>query len=263
MEEINFDDNNFILYLDNMIDFSLEKELPGELEISENYTDIPWKYEESQNFCVWSVNDDDNHSINSVKQESQFIIKDEAIQIIEDNAHYGEVGFNEKSNHMNSSFEDVLRKYKEDGIIIEAIEEVTPPLSNDEKIFLDIISEEPPKISCGLCGRSFSKKCYLIQHTNQKHTDKKFKCTRCNKKFFHGMALENHISKHNNENKSFKCMVEGCKKAYVFKADLKVHFLNNHKKDLKKNICECGKSFSRKDHLAKHKRTHMKKVFKL
>lgn len=135
--------------------------------------------------------------------------------------------------------------------------------TKDEVMLVEEITfeqqEETPKLVCGLCNRAFTKRTYLIQHVNHKHSDKPFKCAKCSKRFVNQLKLDDHLEKHNFANKKWKCKASGCNKAYAYKADLKIHESNVHEKKNKKHTCDCGKSFSRKDHLKAHEKTHGKK----
>lgn len=139
-------------------------------------------------------------------------------------------------------------------------------ITTEEVMLVDDITceqqQETTRQVCALCNREFTKRCYLIQHINYKHSDKPFKCGKCSKKFVNQLKLDDHLEKHNFANKKWKCIASRCNKAYAYKADLKIHESNVHQKENKKHTCECGKSFSRKDHLKIHKRSHVNKLYK-
>lgn len=239
---------------DDVLDFSFDQEFFSQLEFNQTYNEAEsiQQEQEPQNFYVWSITS--KSLIKDVKQEEELIIED-VIDMIENESIINDDSyFYEKDSKINSTFEKVMKEFEEEEMIIE-----------EEIFFFDSLKKETVQHRCEFCQRAFSKTSYLLQHINYKHTEKPFRCARCHKKFSHEIALENHIMKHKNVNKPFKCHLEGCEKAYAYKADLKIHALNNHVKDVKSHVCECGKGFSRRDHLIKHKntKTHLKKIMAL
>lgn len=244
--------------IEEVLNFPIDQESSCEFEMPQNYIQLPITNELPQVFFITCGENLDGNFTTFVK-EDELIIEDEVLDIINQmnhNQYYNEGKFYESS--LDSSFEKVMQEvYQQKGKEEKKIAHEV----NYEKLLIDAIHEEPPKIICGICQKKFVKRSYLLQHINYKHTEKPFRCVKCHKKFANEDALENHMMKHQNIYKPFKCEMDGCTKAYAYKSDLKIHH-KNHVKELKSNVCECGKRFSRRDHLAKHKKTHVKKLMK-
>lgn len=111
---------------------------------------------------------------------------------------------------------------------------------------------------CEICFKTFKKLCYLKQHNNLVHSEeRRYKCKQCGKRFTCLLILNKHIKKHSGE-KPFKCTE--CTKSFNYKADLRRH--THQHREAQPFTCECGKGFSRKDHLEGHKATHDRKLEK-
>ncbi|CAH0545887.1 unnamed protein product [Brassicogethes aeneus] len=143
---------------------------------------------------------------------------------------------------------------------------VTQPYSSEESNASEYFSayeqpiedSESEKFKCAKCNRTFTKACYLTQHKNAQHNDKKlFKCGKCGKKFASQDILDEHSEKHS-ENKPHKCTM--CKKQYNFRADLTRHMFVHNKKNSPFVCTVCNKGFARKDHLKNHYLVHTKKT---
>jgi hypothetical protein len=110
------------------------------------------------------------------------------------------------------------------------------------------------QFSCNECFKTFTMRCYLKQHQNSQHSDRKFRCTTCGKKFESEDQLRYHMLKHGSQ-KPFQCT--RCDKSYNNKVDLKRHEKNHE--SFRDNVCKlCGKGFVRHDHLMKHMLIHEK-----
>ncbi|KAK9870648.1 hypothetical protein WA026_008209 [Henosepilachna vigintioctopunctata] len=114
-------------------------------------------------------------------------------------------------------------------------------------------------VHCSYCNRTFNHPCYLKQHINTIHCDKKtFKCLNCGKGFDSQNSCEQHQKKHSGE-KPFKCKI--CPKQFNHKTDLRRH-ISSHDGN-KPYTCEiCRKGFIRRDHMMKHRDTHIRRAQK-
>lgn len=110
---------------------------------------------------------------------------------------------------------------------------------------------------CASCQISFSKWSELLSHNQQLHP-KVFKCEVCGKEFNKARNLLGHGKVHD-PNHVFPCTAEGCDKVLSSKSSLSVHLKTVHMK-IKPYACdECGKCFSHKHLVARHKRVHVAK----
>ncbi|XP_055633760.1 zinc finger protein 236-like [Toxorhynchites rutilus septentrionalis] len=112
---------------------------------------------------------------------------------------------------------------------------------------------------CNICGEYCKSKCGLTQHTKI-HAGYEHRCSRCGKHFETQELLDEHIAKHVQTDKPWKCVI--CPRAYMNKSDLKRH-VQDHNPASKPHGCpKCAKRFSRADqrdlHLASHERKEAK-----
>ena len=105
---------------------------------------------------------------------------------------------------------------------------------------------------CSVCGKSFTTRHSLAEHSNAHTGAKPHVCDLCGKGFTYESALRDHKFTHAN-NKQFVCNL--CNKSFNQRSGLKMH-LRIHA-DEKKFVCsDCGRSFTQKQALQRHFRVH-------
>ena len=113
--------------------------------------------------------------------------------------------------------------------------------------------EKPFK--CEICGKSFTIKFLLTQHSRIHTGEKPFKCKVCGKSFTLKRGLSVHSRIHRSE-KPFKCKI--CGKSFTLKSGLTVHSrIHRSEKPFKCKVC--GKSFTLKSGLTVHSQIHRSK----
>ncbi|GAB0096716.1 zinc finger protein 2 homolog [Sergentomyia squamirostris] len=132
------------------------------------------------------------------------------------------------------------------------VEEQEPPLEK---------SSESKKISCELCGKSFSDEKGLKKHRVQVHALRKkscgikktsLDCTFCRKIFKTKQKLQNHIVTHTGE-KNFNC--SKCEKAFSLASSLRNH-MRIHTGERPYKCPECDMTFAQRNVLVSHQRVH-------
>ena len=73
---------------------------------------------------------------------------------------------------------------------------------------------------CGICGKGFVHKFYLMEHMTYHTGEKLFQCNYCGKTFPCQSSLSKHIKRHSTT-RSFSCHL--CSKAFTVKKDLTAH----------------------------------------
>ena len=80
---------------------------------------------------------------------------------------------------------------------------------------------------CGVCGKGFVHKFYLMEHMNYHTGERDYQCNFCGKTFPAQSALTKHMKRHSST-RSFACHL--CIKTFVVKKDLNVHVKLVHEK---------------------------------
>ena len=80
---------------------------------------------------------------------------------------------------------------------------------------------------CGICGKGFVHKFYLMEHMTYHTGEREYQCNFCGKTFPAQSALTKHMKRHSST-RSFACHL--CSKAFVVKKDLNVHVKLVHEK---------------------------------
>ncbi|XP_046408140.1 zinc finger protein 70-like [Ischnura elegans] len=145
-----------------------------------------------------------------------------------------------------------------------AAEGVTPDSSQSSSYYGGSSSKSQPPADadpslkpfvCGICGKGFSRKSYLRNHSVIHSDTKAFKCEVCGKEFNQKAHLNTHAVVHTGL-KPFKC--ETCGKEYNRMDSLKTHQLIHS--GLKPYKCEtCGKAFHDRSNLRSHSALHSNK----
>ena len=73
---------------------------------------------------------------------------------------------------------------------------------------------------CGICGKGFVHKFYLMEHMTYHTGERQFQCNICGKTFPGQSALTKHIKRHSNT-RNHPCNL--CSKAFTVKTDLNSH----------------------------------------
>uniref|UniRef100_A0A0A1X402 Zinc finger protein 501 n=1 Tax=Zeugodacus cucurbitae TaxID=28588 RepID=A0A0A1X402_ZEUCU len=109
------------------------------------------------------------------------------------------------------------------------------------------------KFNCTKCDRKFNSRNALKYHLRTHTGMRPHQCETCDKSFYALSALKAHTRTHTGD-KPFKC--EYCQRDFRQWGDLKYHVVSKHTED-KSHQCEyCGKAFSRKYSLVLHRRIH-------
>lgn len=80
---------------------------------------------------------------------------------------------------------------------------------------------------CGICGKGFVHKSYLMEHMSYHTGERQFQCYHCGNRFQAQSALVKHMKRHTST-KDFAC--NNCPKAFAVKTDLKSHIRLVHEK---------------------------------
>ncbi|XP_069670287.1 zinc finger protein 664-like isoform X4 [Periplaneta americana] len=129
--------------------------------------------------------------------------------------------------------------------------------SGNLKSHTDAKSHDPQQtddrpFKCNVCGKCFSKGCYLKKHETLHIGEKPFECVVCGKGFQQRSYLKLHVVQHSRDT-PFKC--EDCGKCFAQSNTLITH--RRYHTGEKPLLCEvCGESFSHWNPLIRHRRQH-------
>ena len=116
----------------------------------------------------------------------------------------------------------------------------------------DIHMGQKKSYLCATCGKSFTTRHSLTEHTNAHTGVKPHVCEVCGKSFSYESALRDHRFTHE-EAKHFWC--KHCQKGFSQRSGLKMH-MRIHRQN-KMFVCgECGRGFTQKQALQRHERVH-------
>jgi uncharacterized C2H2 Zn-finger protein len=121
--------------------------------------------------------------------------------------------------------------------------------------FFTMASLRARKFECDVCGKSYSRKCDLIQHFARHAGVKPFQCGICDKRFRKKGNFIRHLSTHDAvKPRPFSCGI--CDKSFGAKQSL-IRHLQSHHGAVKPFQCGiCDKRFGSKQSLTRHLSTH-------
>ncbi|XP_005106982.1 uncharacterized protein LOC101859265 [Aplysia californica] len=105
---------------------------------------------------------------------------------------------------------------------------------------------------CSVCGKSFTTKHSLKEHSDAHTGVKPHVCEICGKSFSYESALRDHRFTHT-DSKQFWC--QHCEKGFSQRSGLKMH-MRIHKQNKMFTCSECGRGFTQKQALQRHERVH-------
>lgn len=119
-----------------------------------------------------------------------------------------------------------------------------------------IVHSNEKRYICSFCGKAFCRSTNLNTHMVVHTGKREHECTVCGKLFALRSNLNAHRRVHTGE-KPCKCHIEGCRRAYMYKIDLKRHLYGAHGIYTKKFECTiCGKILPENKLLKAHMKTH-------
>ena len=110
------------------------------------------------------------------------------------------------------------------------------------------------KYQCEHCQKRFTRNDHLKNHVRTHTKERPYQCEHCQKCFTRNDHLKSHIRTHTKE-KSYQC--EHCQKCFSESGNLKRH-IRTHTKERPYQCEYCQKCFTRNDHLKTHIRSHTK-----
>lgn len=110
-----------------------------------------------------------------------------------------------------------------------------------------------PKYSCSECNKVFHGIEHYHGHMNKHMKSKPYQCKVCNKGFFYKQSLRRHTSTCAGNMERFRC--DQCGKCLSSTTSLNDHIEGVHGE--KNKVCICGKAFSWRTALSRHKRRCM------
>ncbi|KAK3605699.1 hypothetical protein CHS0354_013496 [Potamilus streckersoni] len=106
--------------------------------------------------------------------------------------------------------------------------------------------------TCHLCGTYYASRTKLIQHMQNSHAPKSFKCSQCNKAYGSAAMLKLHQRKHD---VSLRCKCSVCDRVCIDKFALRKH-MKIHTGEKPHECHVCGKSYLARYALKRHQDTH-------
>ncbi|KAL3859045.1 hypothetical protein ACJMK2_009282 [Sinanodonta woodiana] len=106
--------------------------------------------------------------------------------------------------------------------------------------------------TCHLCGTYYASRTKLIQHMQNSHAPKSFKCSQCNKAYGSAAMLKLHQRKHD---VSLRCKCSVCDRVCIDKFALRKH-MKIHTGEKPHECHICGKSYLARYALKRHQDTH-------
>lgn len=123
---------------------------------------------------------------------------------------------------------------------------------------------------CEICCRVFKMPSYLKSHHDAVHLGiKNHECNECDQKFAKMSGLKRHKARVHLKGKDFKCDLKGCGQEFPNKFRLRLHMMNVHLKETRRNeekkfFCDCcadGNGYVRKSRLVRHLQRKLPKKF--
>lgn len=109
---------------------------------------------------------------------------------------------------------------------------------------------------CEFCGFSTKKKKTLQYHIQAYHTEHKFHCTLCKKKFVTALGLKRHLDNHVDSASRVEFLCDYCGRGFRLKDNLRNHIMGVHM-HIKDSVCSiCSKSFAKRNSLRQHLLLH-------
>lgn len=120
-------------------------------------------------------------------------------------------------------------------------------------------AESVTPVECDICSKTFKTAYHLKTHKNNVHQESEHKCDFCEKTFTRRDTMLRHKKfNHLKPETSFQCSFLQCKKSFVHKSSMKLHFKRIHQGQVLKNFtCYfCPKMFESAASVVNHTRSH-------